>query len=85
MNTAKLFNHPSITGYILETSGGNYSVSVNGIQSTTTNGTGAPVYWDTVVQSTFEQALQNTQLYVSADFIKGLMIAVQDKVEDGDE
>jgi hypothetical protein len=86
MNTTKLFDHPSITGgYILETSGGNYSVSVNGIQPTTANGTGAPVYWDIVVQSTFAQALQNTEKYMSADFIKGLLVAVQDKIEDGDE
>lgn len=84
-NTTKLFNHPSVEdGYVLETSRGNYFVSISGVQPTALNGQGEEVFWDTSIQSVFDTALENTEKYMSSDFIKGLLVAVQDKVEDFD-
>ncbi len=83
-NTTKLFINPA-GGYILETTQGNFLITDSFVQETdipTSSLDDAP--FDISVQSTIDNAMENTKKALSESFIEGLQLLIQEKIEDLD-
>ena len=82
-NTAKVFIDGD--GYLLETNGGNFTLTNNGMSSTTRTGNNlTEAQWDINVQAMLDNAITNQSRLVSVDFMKAFMITVNEKMEDFD-
>ena len=82
-NTAKLYQDGS--DLLLTTNRGNYSVKSDGIYKTTQTGEGlTEVSFDITAQSIFQNAADASVDRISYDTCIGLLITVDEKMEDFD-
>lgn len=86
MNTTKLFTHPTIEGaLILGTTQGNLEITDNYIARTTISTEGlTEVAFDTTVQGMVDNAKFNAKHILAENEITGLVILVNEKMEDFD-
>lgn len=84
-NSAKLYNHPSITGgFILETNQGNYEITNDFVKKTTINGSGDEQPFDILVLTALDNARTASVNVIGTDAINALISLVAEKAEDGE-